>query len=315
MPLGLASNRVDLFEDHAAWSHDFSQESRRIAEALHPHILGIEHVGSTAIPGVPAKPILDLLIEVHDFDEARVCIAPLQSLGYEYRGEFGIPRRHYFVRGSPRTHHVHMLEIGTEPWRTTLGFRDALRARPELAVEYRDAKLGLVARYTNERAAYQQAKDQVVARILHKISASLAPVEKVLAYITNGERFAVFSEPDFPQVDLQVPGGSVEPGESLPEAVLREAREETGLASLELLRLLGSKFYFSPKGKIVTRHYFHLIAHGPVSEQWEHWENFPHGGDPPIRMHFHWAGLTSGVQLAGDQAALLHAVAHDKPDA
>jgi GrpB-like predicted nucleotidyltransferase (UPF0157 family) len=71
------------------------------------HTLEVQHVGSTAIPGVSAKPVLDVLVGVAGFDEA---VCALRPLGYCYRGEHGIPRRHYFVKGDPRTHHLHMVE-------------------------------------------------------------------------------------------------------------------------------------------------------------------------------------------------------------
>lgn len=170
MALGLDSGRVELASEHSAWADEFSVERLRILEALAPHIVAIEHVGSTAIPGVPAKPILDIQLGVLSFETAVVCIEPMRSLGYEYRGEYGIPRRHYFVKGDPRTHHAHMLEVDGETWQSMLGFRDALLARPDLAQAYGDAKLNILAMHRDNRAAYQQAKNRVIERILQGLS-------------------------------------------------------------------------------------------------------------------------------------------------
>ena len=168
MTLGLTAGHVALDSSHAAWADEFRREKGRIAEAIGPHVLDIQHVGSTAIPGVPAKPILDILVVVEDYDEAAVCIGPLEGIGYIYRGEHGIPRRHYFVQGDPRTHHLHMVERDSESWRGTVLFRDFLRSDPESAREYAGAKEELAAKYARDRPSYQQKKDQVVERILER---------------------------------------------------------------------------------------------------------------------------------------------------
>ena len=139
-----------------------------IAEAIAPHTLDIQHVGSTSIPGVPAKPILDILVGVEDYEEAKVCIRPLERIGYLYKGEYGIPRRHYFVQGDPRTHHLHMVERTSDMWRGTILFRDFLRNDPDSAREYAEAKEELAARFSKDRASYQQQKDKVVERILKR---------------------------------------------------------------------------------------------------------------------------------------------------
>src|SRR5690606_22052333 len=98
MVLGLASGEISLAWAHDAWAAAYEQERAGIIEAIGEHVLDIEHVGSTSIPKVPAKPILDVLIGVRDFDEANACVAPMVAIGYIYRGENGIPRRHYFVK-------------------------------------------------------------------------------------------------------------------------------------------------------------------------------------------------------------------------
>lgn len=176
MALGLDSGRLALVQEHAAWADEFARERERILAILGAHIVAVEHVGSTALPGVPAKPILDIQIGVASFEAAQVCIEPMQSLGYEYRGEYGIPRRHYFAKGAPRTHHVHMLEVDGETWRSMLTFRDALLARPDLAQEYGAAKVELAVTHSNDRTAYQEAKGSVIARLLARWTESAQPI-------------------------------------------------------------------------------------------------------------------------------------------
>ena len=166
--LGLAAGEVRLASRHELWAAEFRLERARIVRAIGSHILDIQHVGSTAIAGVPAKPILDISIGVEDFDEAAVCIAPLERIGYRYRGENGIPRRHYFVRGSPRTHHLHMVERASENWRATVEFRDFLRLHSDSAREYAEAKVELAATYPRNRGRYQERKDEIVERILKR---------------------------------------------------------------------------------------------------------------------------------------------------
>ena len=168
MALGMAAGRVSLLNAHEAWADEYELEKARILEAIGAHILDIQHVGSTSIPGVPAKPILDILVGVEDFEEAAVCIGPMRGIGYRYRGENGIPRRHYFVKGDPRTHHVHMVERDSKDWRMTVLFRDFLKSHPDAAREYAEAKKHLAVKHAQDRCAYQEEKDRVVERIMER---------------------------------------------------------------------------------------------------------------------------------------------------
>lgn len=166
MVLGLAPGKVFLARAHEGWAAAYEQERTLIVAALGEQLLDIQHVGSTSIANVPAKPILDILIGVQDFDEAFACVASMTEIGYIYRGENGIPRRHYFVKGDPRTHHVHMVEIDSDTWRQIMRFRDLLRMNSDLAAEYGREKERLALLHSGNREPYQQAKDMVVESIL-----------------------------------------------------------------------------------------------------------------------------------------------------
>lgn len=168
MKLGLESGRVSLANDHEAWAEAYRLEEARILDAIGGHVLDIRHVGATSISGVPAKPILDILIGVEDFESGAACVTPMQGIGYLYRGEQGIPGRHYFVMGDPRTHHVHLVARASEDWLVTASFRDFLRSHPDSAHEYAQAKEALAARYPLDRSAYQREKDEVIARLLER---------------------------------------------------------------------------------------------------------------------------------------------------
>lgn len=133
---------------------------------------------------------------------------------------------------------------------------------------------------------------------------------KVLAYITQGDRLLVFSHPQSPEAGIQVPAGTVKDGEDLDAAVMREACEETGLAELRLVRLLGDEIRdLSSFGipQIVHRHFYHLRCEGTPPETWRHYERDPSEGPyEPIPFDFFWVKLPDEVPpLAGKQDRFL----------
>ena len=131
----------------------------------------IEHVGSTSIPGLAAKPVIDILVGVTSLAAGEQAVPALEALGYEYRGENGIPGRLYFCKGVVRyrrTHHLHMVETGHEQWRPMLSFRDYLRAHPDEARHYEALKRNLAAQFRDNRQAYTDGKEHFVKAILGK---------------------------------------------------------------------------------------------------------------------------------------------------
>ncbi len=129
-------------------------------------------------------------------------------------------------------------------------------------------------------------------------------IKKVVAYITLGDKLLVFNHRDYPEAGVQVPAGTVEAGEKIEDAVLREAEEETGLKNLQLVQYLGAEDFDAAKvarpGEIHERHFFHLQAANPAPEKWRHWEMTPHGEDTtPVAFDLYWAeqqdaGLSHG---------------------
>jgi GrpB-like predicted nucleotidyltransferase (UPF0157 family) len=168
--IGLERGVIRLEPHNSGWAQRYERERARLLAALGPHVLDLQHVGSTAIPGILAKPILDIAAAVVSFETATVCIAPLEALGYVYRGENGIPRRHYFVLRSPDGEttlvHLHMLEIDSAEWENHLLFRDYLRAYPQKAQAYQALKERLMAQFRGDRLAYTEGKAAFIARIL-----------------------------------------------------------------------------------------------------------------------------------------------------
>lgn len=160
--IGLEKGVVRLVPYTPEWKQLYEMEKVSLQDRLDAYILDIQHVGSTSIPGMLAKPIVDIAIAIADFEEARVCIPLMEELEYEYKGEFGIPHRHYFVKGDPRTFHVHMSEIDSLEWENTILFRDYLCQHTDIAKEYAQLKISLALKYPQDRTAYMEGKTAFV---------------------------------------------------------------------------------------------------------------------------------------------------------
>lgn len=129
--LGLQHGRVVLAVHDKAWRAAFEQEASDLRKSLTRQVRGIEHVGSTAIPDIRAKPILDLMLGLSDLDDGLGLVPELAELGYEFRPDAGLPAEHVYPKGTPRTHVLHVVEFGGEAWQQKLAFRDALREQPD----------------------------------------------------------------------------------------------------------------------------------------------------------------------------------------
>jgi GrpB-like predicted nucleotidyltransferase (UPF0157 family) len=147
------------------WPLQYGQEKSTIVQALGPYIAQIEHVGSTSVPGLAAKPIIDIGIDLNTYPLPPEAIAAMEALGYTHRGELGIPGRHYFHKGTPRTHHVHSYSPGNPEWDAHILFRDYLRAHPEAARQYEQLKRELAARHTDGNAYAEDKTDFVKATL------------------------------------------------------------------------------------------------------------------------------------------------------
>lgn len=167
-PLGLERRVLNLSPYRDEWPVLFESEKKAIESAIGDHVRDIQHVGSTAVAGLHAKPILDIAIAVEDFDTARACIEPLIELGYTFKGENGIPRRHYFLKGEPCTHHIHMVETTSTEWTKMILFRDFLRSNRSAAEDYRKLKFDLCKRNPGDRKSYLAAKSAFVEDVVRR---------------------------------------------------------------------------------------------------------------------------------------------------
>lgn len=160
-----------------AWPLRFEAERARILQAIGRWAVAVEHIGSTAVPGLASKPIIDIMVGVADLDSAAHCIAPLQAMGYEYVPEFEatLPERRYFRRRlSGDAYHLHMVAVTSDFWERHLLFRDYLRVHPETARAYERLKRDLAARFGRDRAAYTDAKTAFITTVEEKARAEKA---------------------------------------------------------------------------------------------------------------------------------------------
>ncbi|TCR71482.1 GrpB-like predicted nucleotidyltransferase (UPF0157 family) [Rhizobium sp. BK376] len=125
----------------------------------------IHHIGSTSIAGIAAKPIIDILVALEDDECGRACAEAMQELGYEYRADGGIPGRHYYRKGNPRTHHVHMWVESHPDIERHLRFRNYLRSHPDEARAYEVLKRELAKRFVSDTLSYSHAKTEFCERI------------------------------------------------------------------------------------------------------------------------------------------------------
>ena len=148
------------------WPSQFAAARAEMMAACAGLMLDVHHVGSTAIAGLAAKPVIDMMPVLRRHEDCLACIAPMRALGYAYRGEQGIAGRHYFVRGDPRTHNVHVFVFDHPEIERHLLFRDYLRAHPEKRKAYLLLKLALAKEFADDRRAYAEAKTPFCERIV-----------------------------------------------------------------------------------------------------------------------------------------------------
>ncbi|MBC8087537.1 MAG: GrpB family protein [Phycisphaerae bacterium] len=168
--LGLENCTVRLVAYDSAWPRLFGEEAARIRTFLESGTeLALEHMGSTAVPGLTAKPILDILGGYPQGARVEPFTAALVRAGYAHRGEQDIPGREFFRRGEPRSYHVHLAVKDGVFWRDQLAFRDALRTMPDVRDGYAALKLELAQKFPRDREAYIDGKGAFVRRVIDAV--------------------------------------------------------------------------------------------------------------------------------------------------
>jgi len=178
----VVQENVALVPYDPKWPRLFQEEKEHLLACLPREIIGqIEHFGSTAVPGLAAKPIIDILVEVKSLEETRLRIVPiLEAQGYDYFwrptwGDDTPPFYAWFIKRDSegrRTHHIHMVESHFGHWDRLL-FRDYLTKHPEAAGEYQRLKMRLAARYSQDRAAYTRGKTDFILKAMEQAKRDL----------------------------------------------------------------------------------------------------------------------------------------------
>ena len=162
--------RVEVVSYNPNWKEMYKEESEKIKNILNDIIIDIHHIGSTAIPGIKAKPVIDILVEVKDIEGVDQYNHKMKELGYEAMGEYGIPKRRFFRKGeNNRTHHIHIFQVGNEEIERHINFKEYLIAYPRKAREYSKLKEKLANKYTYDVKNYTNSKSDFIKKIDRKI--------------------------------------------------------------------------------------------------------------------------------------------------
>ncbi len=174
--IGLQRGTVKLSPHNPEWAELFEQEKKLLINTFGDPILAVEHIGSTAIPGIPAKPIIDMNVGVASLEVARVMKEKFEALGYEHRPfvpgqtKEDLQRQELYVKGSEerRTHYVHVMVHGSDHWKDDILFRDYLRQHPSRARQYAELKGKLATKHADDRTAYTKGKEQFIQETLRR---------------------------------------------------------------------------------------------------------------------------------------------------
>jgi GrpB-like predicted nucleotidyltransferase (UPF0157 family) len=165
--------KVEVVSYDSNWAKSFQAEADEIRAILGQEVVAIHHIGSTSIPNLSAKPIVDLLVVVRDIEKIDAFNERMSQLGYLPKGENGIPGRRFFIKGDEihRTHHLHIFAVGHPDIERHLNFRDYLIAHPEDAQAYGRLKEGLARRFSTDIDSYIAGKDGFIKEMDRKAQA------------------------------------------------------------------------------------------------------------------------------------------------
>lgn len=154
---------IEIVSYDLTWPDQFASEAEKLQQIFGDNVVAIHHIGSTSIPGMPAKPTIDIVLSVKSIDLVDQHNDAMADLGYEAWGEYRIPGRRFFVKGDDkRTHHVHTFQVGSHDVTRHLNFRDYLIAHPDEAKAYADLKIKLAEAFRHNRRGYVTHKQDFV---------------------------------------------------------------------------------------------------------------------------------------------------------
>ena len=167
--IGLKRHTVRVVDHDPSWSALFASECETLQRALGDLVADVQHVGSTAVPDLPAKPILDIAVAIRTLDLMPGIIERLTEIGYIYRGDGADDGGHLFVREPEpdiRTVHVHVVETSDTQWNEYLLFRDLCRENQSVRKRYAEVKQALAKQFPNDRKSYTASKDKFIQGVL-----------------------------------------------------------------------------------------------------------------------------------------------------
>jgi GrpB-like predicted nucleotidyltransferase (UPF0157 family) len=159
-------HQIVVVEYDPGWPQAYERERAAICQALGDLIVDIQHIGSTAIPGLRAKPVIDVLVAVSEFADIAEYARRLEPLGYQHMTHANEVVRIFFRKGLPRTHHLHIVEDGSWEHRRLLLFRNYLLTHPDTADAYESLKRDLAERFAGNRPQYTESKTGFVEEII-----------------------------------------------------------------------------------------------------------------------------------------------------
>ncbi len=161
-----SKRRIDVVDADPEWAGKFSKEAEKIAYTVDRGLVAVHHIGSTAVPGLAAKPVIDILLEVEDLRILDEFDSALEGLGYIVKGEYGIPGRRFYLKGiEDRTHHIHAFVAGSHDAVRHLTVRDYLIAHRDVAERYGLLKLRNADCFRYDNDGYCDAKHEFVAEL------------------------------------------------------------------------------------------------------------------------------------------------------
>ncbi len=166
--IGLKRGTVKLIPYSPKWKDSFEKEKRRLQKSLGDFVISIEHIGSTAVPGVSAKPIIDIAVVVKSIKSPDKLIKLLETLGYEYKQDNDVLGRLFFTKGpeKKRTHYIHVVELKGKEWKNLILFRDYLLSHKKAVHQYTELKNKLAKSYALDRKSYTSGKDEFIKTII-----------------------------------------------------------------------------------------------------------------------------------------------------
>ena len=171
--LGLKRGLVEVVPYDSSWADEASRTIGLLKSVLGDAAADMQHIGSTAVRGISAKPIIDIAVGVNDFDDVLALNDDLEKAGFIFRGQ-DLPDQYLYVCGGDdyRTHHIHVVIYGSVYWKNYINMRDYLNAHEEDARAYSNLKQKLALQYPDDRIAYTNAKSAFIDEILRKASGS-----------------------------------------------------------------------------------------------------------------------------------------------